>query len=206
MDSIIQPPWRHAPVSDVEIIVSSVFIAIAPLLITPHDIDGALSAVTPGNRYGFRTAARHIGAIGRRDRRRISMCPIPGNIICIGGVGIARCGLRPIQNGFAVRWFVEEALSGPEATRMVSPDMPERSEGDGSMGNRMRRSRPAASGSSRPGECGVRDKHERNRAERRVERAIHSMRHDTYQFVGDGAALWRTLGPAFGARKRIINY
>ena len=74
------------------------------------------------------------------------------------------------------------------------------------MGNRMGRSRPAASACSRPGECRVRDKHERNRAERRDQRAIHFMRHDRYRFVGDGAAFWRTLGPAFGARKRIINY
>lgn len=131
------------------------------VLVAPHDIDRVSFAAMPGNRYGFRAAARHIGAVRRRDSRWISMGPIPWNIIRIGVVGIARRGLRPIQNGFAVIWLVEEARSGPEATRIVSPDMPERSASEGSMGNRMRRGRPAVRGSSRPGECRVRGKQKR---------------------------------------------
>src|ERR1700730_15439256 len=51
------------------------------ILVTPHDIDGLSLAVTPGNRGGLRGAARHIGAVRTRDDRRISMGPIPGNII-----------------------------------------------------------------------------------------------------------------------------
>jgi hypothetical protein len=154
-------------------------------LVAPHHIDGALSAVTRGNRYGFRAAARHIGPIGGRDSRRISMGPIPGNIIGVGVMDIARRWLRGTCDGFAARWIVEEAVSGPEAPHIVSPAMPERSGGEGSIGNRMRRSRPAASGGSRPGRCLVRGKHERQGDERRGKRAIHFMRHDTYQFVGD---------------------
>ena len=59
------------------------------LSVAPHDIDGLLFAVTSGNRYGLRGAARHIGPIGRRDIRRISMCPIPGNIVRVGVMRIA---------------------------------------------------------------------------------------------------------------------
>jgi hypothetical protein len=161
-----------------------VFVAIAAFSVAPHHVDGPVSAIAPGDRYGLRGATRHIGPIGGCDRRRISMGPIPGNIICIGGADIAGSALRPIQNGSGVRWLVVEAVTQPE-TPCISPAMPERSEGDGSMGNRMGRSRPAASGRSRPGQCRVRGKHERNCAERRDQRAIHFMRHDTYQFVGD---------------------
>jgi hypothetical protein len=59
------------------------------LLVAPHDTYGLLSAVTPGNRDGLGGAARHIGSFRWCDRRRISMCPIPGNIICIRLMDIA---------------------------------------------------------------------------------------------------------------------
>jgi hypothetical protein len=59
------------------------------LSVAPHDIDGLISAVLPRNRYGLRGAARHIGPVGRYDGGRISMGPIPGNIIGIGLTDIA---------------------------------------------------------------------------------------------------------------------
>jgi hypothetical protein len=58
-------------------------------LVAPHDIYGLLFAATPRNRYGLRGAAWHIWPVGRCDSRRISMCPIPGNIICICVADIA---------------------------------------------------------------------------------------------------------------------
>src|SRR6266481_8466553 len=78
------------------------------LSVAPRDIDGLLGAVTPGNRYGLRGAARDIGPVGRRDSRRESMCPIPGNIVCLRVMDIARCWLRNICRGLAIRWPVGE--------------------------------------------------------------------------------------------------
>lgn len=57
--------------------------------IAPHDAYGTLTAVMSGNGYGFRGTTRHIGAIGRDDHRRISMCPIPGNIILVRVLNLA---------------------------------------------------------------------------------------------------------------------
>ena len=127
--------------------------------IAPHNVDGLLSTVTGGNRYGLRGATRHIGPIGRCYGRRIAMCPIPGHIICIGGADIARCALHRIQHGFAIGCSVE-AVSRPEDPR-ISPAMPERSDGGGSMRNRVDRGGPAAGGGSRPGQGFVRGKHKR---------------------------------------------
>jgi hypothetical protein len=59
------------------------------LSVAPRDIDGLLGAVTPGNRYGLRGAARDIGPVRRCDSRRESMCPIPGNIVCLRVMDIA---------------------------------------------------------------------------------------------------------------------
>jgi len=160
----------------------------------------------PRNRYGLRGAARHIWSFRRCDSRRISMCPIPGNIICIRVMVIAWYWLRNIYHGFAIRWPVEEApYCRPEGPYIVSPVMPERL-GDWRTGNRMRRSKPSTRRCSRPGECLVRGKHKRYYAERRDKRPIHSIRHGTYQFVGYWAALQRTLSRASRARKCIINY
>lgn len=176
-----------------------------PLSVAPHDIDGLLSAVTSRNRYGLRGAARHIRPIGRRDSRRISMRPIPGNIVCVGVMHITGCWLRTIADGFAIRWSVVEALAArPEGPHIVSPVVPKRV-GDRRTGNRMRRSKPSAMRRSRPGECLVRGKHKRYCAEGRDQRPIHSIRHGTHQFVGYWAARQRTLGPAFRARKRTVN-
>jgi hypothetical protein len=122
------------------------------LSIAPHDIYGVLFAVMPaGNRDGLRGAARHIWASRRCDNRRISMGPIPGNIISMRGTDIAWYGLRAISQGFAIRWPGEEVpFCRPEDPYIVSPVMPERS-GDRRMGNRMRRSKPSAMRGSRPG-------------------------------------------------------
>ena len=135
------------------------------------------------------------------------MRPIPGNIVCIGVMHIAGCWLRTTRDGFATRWPVVEPLVArpEEAPCIVSPVMPERV-GDRRTGNPMRRSKPSAMGRSRPGECLVRGKGKRYYAERRDQRPIHSIRHDTHQFVGYWAARQRTLGRAFGARKCTVNY
>ena len=177
-----------------------------PLSVAPHDIDGLLSAVTSGNLYGLRGAARHIGPIRRRDSRRISMGPIPGNIVCIDVMHIAGCRLRTIRDGFAIRWPVEALVARPEeAPYVVSPVMPKRV-GDRRPGNRMRRSKPSAMRRSRPRECLVRGKHKRYCAERRDQRPIHSIRHGTHQYVGYWATRQHTLGRAFRARKCTVNY
>jgi hypothetical protein len=118
-------------------------------------------AVTPGNRGGLRGAARHIGPVRRRDDRRISMGPIPGNIIgrCVTDIACRR--LRYICQGFAVRCPVGVVVcSRPEGPDIISAVMPERS-GDWPMGNRMRRGKPAAKRRARACECLVRGKHKR---------------------------------------------
>jgi hypothetical protein len=58
------------------------------LLVTPHDVYGLLAAVAPRNRYGLGGATRHIRSVRRYDSRRVSMCPIPGNIVGIGVTNI----------------------------------------------------------------------------------------------------------------------
>jgi hypothetical protein len=100
----------------------------ASLSVAPYDIYGMLSAVIARNRYGLRGTARHIGSFGRRDGRRKSMCPIPGNIMRIGVMDIAGRRLRNIRNRFAVRRPVEGVVySRPDGPDIVSPVMPERS-------------------------------------------------------------------------------
>jgi hypothetical protein len=153
-----------------------------PLLVAPHDTYGLLFALTPRNRYGLRGAARHIWSFGRYDNRRVSMCPIPGNIRRIRGNIRHGSAIRwPVE---AIRWPVEEApFCGPENPYIVSPVMPKRL-GDARMGNRMRRSTPSTMRCSRPCEGVVRGKHKRYHADRRDKRPIHSIRHGTHQFVG----------------------
>jgi hypothetical protein len=150
-------------------------------LVAPRDIDGLLGAATPGNLHGLRGAARNIGSIGRHDGRRISMGPVPGNIVRIGVVDVVRRGWRSLSHGFAIRWIVgEAACRRPEGPTAKSRMMPERLR-DGRTGRR--RSSPCARG-CRPGERFVRGKHERYDTDRRDKRPIHSMRHGTYHFVG----------------------
>ncbi len=132
----------------------------------PRDADGLLLAVMPGNRYGLRGAARHIGPFGRHHSRRKSMCPIPGKIICRRVRDVARRRRCDIHQGFANRRPVEGVVpkAGPEEPRIVvvvvSPVMPERS-GGRPMRSRMRRSNPSTRCGSRPGECLVRGKQKR---------------------------------------------
>jgi hypothetical protein len=174
------------------------------LSVAPHHSDGLVPAAA-GNRYGFGGAARHIGSVRRNDSRRKSMCPIPGNVIRSGITDIAAgCWWHGIEQGLAIRPVVEAALRRPERLKIVSPVVPQRL-ADERTGNRMRRSKPAASRNSRPGQCLVSDKYKRNCAERRDNRPIHSIRHGTHQFVGCRAAPQATLGRALGARKCIIN-
>jgi hypothetical protein len=70
-------------------------------LVAPRDTYGLPFAVVPRHRYVLRGAARHIWSFRRRDSRRISMCPIPGNIMFIRVMDIARCWLRNVY-GFAI--------------------------------------------------------------------------------------------------------
>src|SRR5712672_2481485 len=84
-----------------------------------------LCAVAPGNGDALRGAACHIGTVGRHDSRRIAMRPIPGHVVCIGGVDVAgRWGHA--GDGLAVRRLVIEAVNRPEAPKAVSAAMPER--------------------------------------------------------------------------------
>jgi hypothetical protein len=56
------------------------------------------------------------------------MCPIPGNIIGLRVPDIAWYRWRNIDQGFAVRWPVEEiAYCGPDSAGVVSVVMSERS-------------------------------------------------------------------------------
>jgi Transposase DDE domain len=53
------------------------------VLVAPDDIYSLLFAAFPDNRYGLLGTLGHICSFRRYDGRRISVCPIPGNIICI---------------------------------------------------------------------------------------------------------------------------
>jgi hypothetical protein len=56
------------------------------------------------------------------------MCPIPGNIVGLRVSDIAWYRLRNIDQGFAIRWPVEDvAYRGPDSAGVVSVVMPERS-------------------------------------------------------------------------------
>ena len=79
---------------------------LACMLEALRDIYGLSFTVMPRHRYGLRGTAWHIWSIGRCDNRRISMCPIPGNIIRV--VDVARYRLRNIRRReFASRWSVK---------------------------------------------------------------------------------------------------
>ena len=86
-------------------------------LVAPHDIDGLFFTVAPGNRHGLLGATRHIRPVGRYDLRWKSMYPVPGDIIRVGVMDIARWRLPNISQGasqgasigFAIGWVVEEA-------------------------------------------------------------------------------------------------
>jgi hypothetical protein len=153
--------------------------------VAPNDIDGLL-AVTSGNRDGFRRAARHIGPIGGRDRRRIAMGPIPGNVMGVGVVNVARCRWRTIRHGFAARGAIV-GIREARPKRIVSAMMPERV-GEQRTGNRMRRGKRCTSRRSRPGERFTCREQNRNYAERRDKRPILSICHRTHQLVGYWAA------------------
>jgi hypothetical protein len=152
-------------------------------LITARDADGLVSAVASGNGDGFGRAARHVGPVGRGDRRRISMRPIPGDILRIGVVHVARCRLRSIRDRSAIRWPVEEvSITEPDAASIVSAVMPERPR-QCRAGNRMRGSKPAAMRYSGLGEGLVRRKHERYCTEARDHHPVNSIRHRTHHWL-----------------------
>jgi hypothetical protein len=152
---------------------------IAPAItqsVAARDIHGVLAAVMPGNGDVLRSAALHI----RASVRRKAMRPIPGNIVFIGVMDIARRWLRTISQGFVSgRAVVVKAISRPEDSTIASTMMPGRLR-DRPMGNRMRRMR----GSMRPGcrsrECLAGAKQQRQCADRCDKRAIRSMRHGRY--------------------------
>jgi len=102
-----------------------------PLSVAPHDTDGLVFAVIPtGNRYGLRGATLHIGSFRRRDSRRISMRPIPGNIRGLRVTDIAWDRRRTIDERLAIRWpGGEVTYARPENPYIiVSPMMPVRAE------------------------------------------------------------------------------
>ena len=148
----------------------------APVSEALRDIHGLLFAVMPGNRYRLRGTARHIGSFRRRDSRRVSMCPIPGNIIGVMNIARWRLRLRNICRDVAVRWPVE-VVPRPKRSSIVDPVMPQRP-GKRWMGNRMRKR--ATSRCSRPGECFIRGKQNHEGAEGCDKRRIHSMGHGAH--------------------------
>ena len=156
---------------------------ISSLSVAPHDADGLIFAVAPGNGDSLLRTARHVGSIRRCDIRRIAMCPIPGNIISVGRMDVG-CWLSTIDQGRATRWTVGVILHArPEVPEIVSAVMPKRS-GEWPMGNGMRRSKRTMNRGSRPREGLVCGQHQRGCAERRDQSPVHSIRHGTYQFVG----------------------
>jgi hypothetical protein len=164
----------------------------------------------PANRDGLGGTARHIGPVGRGDRRRIAMRPIPGNVMGIRRMNIARTWWRPIHQGFAtrwpvaIRWPVEALISRPECPESGSAAVPERV-GDRRTGNRMRRGKAAAGRGARPGGCFAGGKHQRDDAERGDQQMVFSVHHGTHQSLVAEQHPRRTLGRAFGARKYIIT-
>jgi hypothetical protein len=149
--------------------------------IATHDIDGLVCAVMAGNCYGLRRAFRHIGPVGRRHSRRISVRPIPGDIICVGMMDISRSRLRNTDLAFATGWPVIAFVSRPENSRSVSSVMVQRS---ACQRTETRMPRACAMRGSRSGEGLAREKDNRCNAERGDEHPVHSIHHETHQFVG----------------------
>ena len=155
--------------------------------VAPHHADGPVLAVTPGKRRGFLGANRHIGPIGGGYRRRIAMRPIPGNVIGISVMHVARRRRRGVGQGFAGRPAVVVSVhAGPEDR--ASPVMTERPDTP-RMESRMRRGTPSSLDRSRPRRCRVRGKHDRRNAERRDKRPKYSILHGAHHFVGYQAGL-----------------
>ena len=155
------------------------------LSVTPHDVDGPIT-VAPGNGDALHRATRHIGSIGRHDRRRKSMRPIPGNVIAVGVADIARYRLIDIGHRFAARRPVEEAArSRPERPGNGSPVMAD----EGRAGNSTRRANgcmrhcSTTSCSRRLGEYFVRGKHCHCDAVE-TDKPAHSIRHGTHSLAG----------------------
>ena len=92
--------------------------------VAPRDVYSLLFAAVSGNGDVLRGAAWHIGVFGRRK----AMGPIPGNIVFIGVMDIARRRLRNVGQGFAAigRAVVVEPIARPEEPCIVSAMMPER--------------------------------------------------------------------------------
>jgi hypothetical protein len=149
--------------------------------IATHDIDGLVCAVMAGNCYGLRRALRHIGPVGRRHSRRISVCPIPGNVIGIGVMDISCSRLRDVDPGFTTGRPVIAFVSRPENSAGVSSMMVQRSAGQRT---ESRMPRACAMRRSRSGEGLGRENDNRYNAERRERDSVHSIHHGTHQFVG----------------------
>jgi hypothetical protein len=155
-------------------------------LVAPHDIDSLLVAVAAGNGDGLGGAARHVRPVGGDDVRRKSMGPIPGDIIRIGVMDVARWWLRNSAHGFAIRRVVEEAVvRRPEAAAKTPSTVTPEGPGEGRTGHRMRGRGRSPNRAFRPGGRPARGKHQRDRAERGDRCPIHPICHGTYRFVGD---------------------
>lgn len=152
--------------------------------VAPHHADGLVLAVTAADGHILGGTARHIGSLRRCHRRRITVRPIPGNIVCDR--------LMMHVTGSWLREVDPEARSGgsvpksadrrPEAAYMVPAVVAERI-GKWRVRAQMGRNNPSAMDRAGPGECLVGARQNRSRAENGDQRDIYSKRHDTYQLV-----------------------
>ena len=156
----------------------------AYLSVAPHHADGLVLAVTAADGHILGGAARHIGALRRCHRRRITMRPIPGNVVCDRlMMHIIGSWLREVDPEPRSGWSVPKSADRrPEAAYMVPAVVAERI-GKWRVGAQMGRTNPSAMDGARPGECLVGARQNRSRAENGDQRDIYSKRHDTYQLV-----------------------
>ena len=178
-----------------------------PTSIATRNAHRLLFAAVPGNADVLRVAVRHVGASGRCDLGWKAVGPIPGNVIFIGVMDIARWSPRRVCQGSAIgRPVIVEAIVRPEDSQIivVPTAMPQRL-GDRVAGHRMHRMRRSMRGHSRPGEALAGGEHQRDGAGRCDKRAIHSMRHDTYHSLVTEQHPNGRLKRALRASKYIIN-
>jgi hypothetical protein len=178
--------------------------------VAPGDVYSVISAATARNRYGLIGTARRIGTIRRYDVRRISMRPIPGNIICVCVVDVGRRLRRILQRRPPVCFIPSICKCWPESTDIVSVAMPERSRGKWMRsGANNRRGRSNCASISRPrfgGRC-VHRKHKRYCAKRRDNCPIRCGRHNIdHSLVAlDQKPPKRTLGSTADDGKPIVG-
>ena len=107
-------------------------------LVAPNHVDicGLPRPIVSRNRHGLRSAIRHIRSCRGCDIRRETMDRIPGDIIRVGVMDIARWWLRDLCARFVIGRPVRSVHHARPGVRTVSTVMPERS-GDGWASSRM---------------------------------------------------------------------